>query len=129
MQGRACGSEFLPTTGVWDVPCGQAECRRARCGSTFCPATRTPWLSPLQNAIATQVPLPPNFHALIIAVRCWPLASLTHLHSSSEETPPEYAHDHPESLCLPLLIDINGFPFRACTGAEHSHVNGARGGK
>lgn len=49
--------------------------------------------------------------------------------ASSEDTPPELAHGQAESSCLPPLIDINDFPFTACTGAEHGHVNGAGGGK
>lgn len=49
--------------------------------------------------------------------------------ASSEDTPPELAHGQAESSCLPPLIDINDFPFTACTGAEHGHINGAGGGK
>lgn len=48
---------------------------------------------------------------------------------SSEDAPPELAHGQAESSCLSSLIDINDFPFTACTGTEHGHVNGAGGGK
>lgn len=88
-----------------------------------------PRLSPLQNAMATQAPLSLNFHILIITVRYWPRGFPTHPHSSSEDTPPEFAHSQAESPCWLLLIDINGFPFTACTGAERRHSNGAGGGK
>lgn len=82
-------------------------------------------------------PSVPRLPHLTMAVRCWPRVPSAapgfppqpRAPASSEDTPWELAHGQAESSCLPPLIDINDFPFTACTGAEHGHINGAGGGK